>query len=260
MIFDSHAHYDDEAFDEDREELLGSMKEHGVGIIVNVGASIEGIKRTVQLMDRYTFVYGALGVHPDEVGDLSQERMDWLRSMCTHEKAVAVGEIGLDYYWDKQSHEVQKKWFVEQLHLSREAGLPVVIHSRDAAKDTFDIMKSEHAGSTGGVIHCFSNSREIARDYLNLGYYIGIGGVVTFKNAKVLKEVAAYTPLDRILVETDCPYLAPAPYRGKRNCSRYLPYIIEEIANIKGISKEEVEKTTFENAKHMYQIKELEER
>lgn len=256
MIFESHAHYDDEAFEEDRDTLLESMQEAGIQYIVNVGASVLGVEATVRLAENYPFVYGAVGLHPDEVGDMNPGRMEWLRSLCRRDKVVAVGEIGLDYYWDTESHGVQKKWFAEQLQLSKEANLPVVIHSRDAAKDTIDIIRAEHAGSTGGVIHCFSNSKEMAREYLNLGYYLGVGGVVTFKNAKTLKEVVSYAPLDRLLVETDCPYLAPAPYRGKRNSSLYLPYIIEEIASIKGISYEEAERVTFENAKHMYRIEE----
>ena len=256
MIFESHAHYDDEAFDADREELLGSMQKAGISRIVNVGASLRGVKDTVELMEKYPFLYGAVGIHPDEVGELNEERLEWLRSLCALEKTVAVGEIGLDYYWDKMPRQTQKEWFVRQLALAKEVDLPVIIHSREAAKDTFEIMKSEHAHTTGGVIHCFSNSREMARDYLDLGYYIGIGGVVTFKNARVMKELAAYVPLDRILVETDCPYLAPTPFRGKRNSSLYLPYIIEEIARLKGISAQEVEETTYQNAMRMYRLEE----
>lgn len=255
MIFDSHAHYDDEAFDEDRESLLGSMQENGIGYIVNVGASIRGVEETVKLTKSYPFIYGAVGIHPDDTGDLNEERMTWLEQLCGEEKIVAVGEIGLDYYWDKESRELQKEWFARQLALSKKTGLPVIIHSRDAAQDTIDIMKAEHAGSTGGVIHCFSNSREMARDYVNMGYYIGIGGVVTFKNARVMKEVAEYVPLEQILIETDCPYLAPDPNRGKRNSSLFLPYIIEEIARIKGVSKELVEEKTCENALKMYRIR-----
>lgn len=256
MIFESHAHYDDEAFDADREELLGSMQKAGISRIVNVGASLRGVKDTVGLMEKYPFLYGAVGIHPDEVGELNEERLEWLRSLCALEKTVAVGEIGLDYYWDKMPRQTQKEWFVRQLALAKEVDLPVIIHSREAAKDTFEIMKSEHAHTTGGVIHCFSNSKEMARDYLDLGYYIGIGGVVTFKNARVMKEVAAYVPLDRILVETDCPYLAPTPFRGKRNSSLYLPYIIEEIARLKGISAQEVEEATYQNAMRMYRLEE----
>lgn len=254
MIFDSHAHYDDEAFDEDRETLLSHMRENGVGYIVNVGASLRGAKASTELAALYPHVYAAVGVHPDHAGDLDEEKMEWLAGLCREPKTVAVGEIGLDYYWDKESHDLQKKWFVRQLALAKEAELPIVVHSREAAKDTFDIIKEEHAGSTGGVIHCYSGSREMARDYLNLGYYIGVGGVVTFKNARVLKEVVEYVPLESILTETDCPYLAPVPFRGKRNHSGYISYVIEAIAAIKGISKEEVERVTCENAKRMYHI------
>ena len=254
MIFDSHAHYDDEAFDTDRQELLSSMEGAGIGKIVNVGASVEGVKATVKLTEQYPFLYGAVGIHPDHVGELDEDKMNWLLHLTGKKKIVAVGEIGLDYHWDVEPREVQKEWFVRQLSLAKEAKLPVIIHSRDAAKDTFDIIREHHAGTTGGVIHCYSGSREMARDYLDLGYYIGIGGVVTFKNARVMKEVASYVPLERILVETDCPYLAPAPNRGKRNSSLNLPYIIEAIASLKGLSPEEVEQKTYENAMRMYGI------
>ena len=254
MIFDSHAHYDDEAFNEDRDSLLGNMRENNIGYIVNVGASMRGVLDTVKLIEKWPFVYGALGIHPDDVGCLDDEKLDTLAKLCRNPKVAAIGEIGLDYYLDKEDHGCQKEWFARQLALSLELKLPVVIHSRDAAKDTFDILKSEHRGENGGVIHCFSNSMEMAREYLKLGYYIGIGGVVTFKNAKNIKEVVEYAPLDRILVETDCPYLAPVPNRGKRNSSLNLPYVIEEIARIKKVSPKEVEEITCRNAKEMYRI------
>lgn len=255
MIFDSHAHYDDEAFEEDRDSLLMGMQEAGVGAIVNVGASLRGVRDTAALTEKYPFVYGAVGIHPDHVEQLNDDVMEEMRSLCAREKIVAVGEIGLDYYWDKNPREMQKEWFICQLALAKEVRLPVNIHSREAAQDTFDIMKTEHAGSTGGVIHCYSGSKEMARDYLNLGYYLGVGGVVTFKNARVLKEVVAYAPLDRILVETDCPYLAPTPFRGKRNASPLLSYVLDQIAELKGVSRKEAEQTTWDNACRMYQIK-----
>lgn len=255
MIFDSHAHYDDEAFEEDRDSLLMGMQEAGVGAIVNVGASLRGVRDTAALTEKYPFVYGAVGIHPDHVEQLNDDVMEELRSLCAREKIVAVGEIGLDYYWDKNPREMQKEWFIRQLALAKEVRLPVNIHSREAAQDTFDIMKAEHAGSTGGVIHCYSGSKEMARDYLNLGYYLGVGGVVTFKNARVLKEVVAYAPLDRILVETDCPYLAPVPFRGKRNASPLLSYVLDQIAELKGVSREEAEQVTWDNACRMYQMK-----
>ena len=212
------------------------------------------MKATVKLAEKYDFIYSAVGIHPDEVGALDEEKLRWLRELCSLEKTVAVGEIGLDYYWDKESHGRQKEWFVRQLALAKEVKLPVVIHSREAAKDTLDIMKAEHRGTTGGVIHCFSGSREMAREYLDMGYYIGVGGVVTFKNARVLKEVVEYAPLDRILAETDCPYLAPVPYRGKRNSSLMIPYILDAIAQIKGVNREEAERATWENAMRMYRL------
>lgn len=254
MIFETHAHYDDEAFDEDRELLLGEMRQHAIQYIVNVGASLQGIRDTFDLMQKYDFIYGALGVHPDEVGELTEEKIQWIKGLLGHEKAVAVGEIGLDYYWDKQDHLVQKKWFVRQLQLAKECNLPIVVHSRDAAQDTFDIIKREHAGTTGGVIHCYSGSVEMAGEYVKMGYYIGIGGVVTFKNARVLKKVAAEIPLEHIVVETDSPYLAPVPNRGKRNSSLNLPYVIAAIAAARGITAEEVESQTFENALKLYRL------
>ena len=253
MIFDSHAHYDSEQFDEDREELLLSMEENGVGTILNSGASWDSVTEVVELAQKYPFMYAAVGVHPDEVGDLNDERFAYMKSQCQKDKVVAVGEIGLDYYWDNESHDVQKKWFIRQLELARELDLPVIIHSRDAAADTLEIMK-EYGQGLRGVIHCFSYSIELAREYVKMGFHIGIGGVVTFKNGRKLKEIAAEIPLERILLETDCPYLAPVPFRGKRNCSAYISYVAQEIASLKGISYEEVVAQTEQNAKELFQI------
>ena len=252
MIFESHAHYDDEAFDEDRKELLDALPGQGIGRVINVCAEVEGWDRTVDLMERYPYIYGAVGVHPDDVGALDEEKIRRMHQICQMEKTVAVGEIGLDYYWDKESRDCQKKWFITQLDMAKETGLPVNIHSRDAEQETFEIMKKEHAGTTGGVIHCFSSSAQMALEYVKLGYYIGIGCVVTFKNARVMKEVAAAVPLDHIVIETDCPYLAPAPNRGKRNSSLYLPLVIREIAEIKGVTPKEVEDATYANVKRVY--------
>ncbi len=254
MIFDTHAHYDDDAFDEDREELLGSMQANGVGKIVNIGASLNSCKQTIELMQKYDFVYGAIGVHPNEVEELSEESFAQLKEWCKSEKCVAVGEIGLDYYYDEPSPDIQKKWFIRQLNLAREISKPVVIHSRDAAKDTIDIMKEQHAEEIGGVVHCFSYTKETAKIMLDMGFYIGIGGVLTFKNGVKLKEAADFIPMDRIVLETDCPYLAPVPFRGKRNSSLYLPYVVSTLAEIKGISEEEVRRITWENAHRMYRI------
>ena len=253
MIFESHAHYDSQQFDDDRDALLNSMQENGVGTIINSAADWDSVTEVVELAEKYPFVYAAVGMHPDEVGDLNEERFDFMKSQCQKEKVVAVGEIGLDYYWDNESHDTQKKWFIRQLELARELDLPVIIHSRDAAADTLEIMK-EHAKGLRGVIHCFSYSKELAREYVKMGFYIGIGGVVTFKNGKKLKEIAEEIPLDRILLETDCPYLAPVPFRGKRNSSLYIPYIAQEIANLKGITYEEVVAQTEENGKRLFGI------
>lgn len=254
MIFETHAHYDDEAFDEDREKLLETMHTQGIEKIINVGASLQGVRDTVALTEKYPFVYGAVGIHPDEVGNLTEEDMKELRGYCDREKIAAIGEIGLDYYWDKENHEIQKKWFVRQMDLAKETGLPIIVHSRDAAKDTLDIMKAERADNLSGVIHCYSYSKEHAREYMNMGYYLGVGGVVTFKNAKRLKEVVEYAPLDYLLLETDAPYLAPEPYRGKRNCSLYLTYVAQTIARIKGVPYETVVETTRKNAEKLFKI------
>lgn len=252
MIFDTHAHYDDKDFDQDRDELLSGLKAHGIEKVVNISANIQGVKDTLELLRQYPFIYGALGVHPSETEELNEEVMTWLEEMAGRPKVVAVGEIGLDYHWEEPGKEIQKHWFVRQLHLARKVHLPVVIHSRDAAKDTLDIMKEEKAEEIGGVIHCFSYGTEMAREYLSMGFYLGIGGVVTFTNAKKLKEVVNMAPMDRIVLETDCPYLAPVPNRGKRNSSLNLPYVIDAISQLKGISPEEVIAVTEENAKKLY--------
>lgn len=251
-IFDTHAHYDDEAFDEDREELLASLPGHGIARVVNIGSGLASCRHTIDLMQRYDFVYGAIGVHPGETAELDETSFEWMRQQCHLNKCVAVGEIGLDYYWDEPERELQKKWFVRQMALAREVGKPVVIHSREAAKDTVDIMTAERAGEIGGVIHCYSYTKETAKTFLDMGFYFGIGGVLTFKNAKKLREAVEYIPLDRIVLETDCPYLAPEPNRGKRNSSLYLPCVVAEIAQIKGVDEEEIRRATWENAHKMY--------
>ena len=248
MIFDTHAHYDDEAFDEDRDEVLTSLRKRGVGTVVNVGASMEGSRRSVSLSEAYEFVYSAVGVHPDEVGELREEDMEWMREQLQKPKVVAVGEIGLDYYWDKEGHDLQKKWFLRQLKLAKELKKPVIIHSREAAADTMELLQANYHGEMPMVMHCYSYSTEMAREYRKMGLYLGIGGVLTFKNAKKLKEVVEYAPLNQILLETDCPYMAPVPNRGKRNSSLYLPEVVKTIAEIKGVSCEEVVAVTESNA------------
>lgn len=253
-IFDTHAHYDDEAFDEDRETLLQELPKQGIAKVVNVGASLSSCKRTIELMETYDSIYGAMGVHPGETAELSEESFAWLREQCQREKCLAVGEIGLDYYWDEPERLVQKEWFVRQLGLARELSKPVIIHSRDAAKDTVDIMTAEKASEIGGVVHCFSYTKETAKIFLAMGFYIGIGGVLTFKNARKLKEAVEYIPLDRIVLETDCPYLAPVPNRGKRNSSLNIPYVVAAMAEIKGTTEEEVRRQTWENAHALYRL------
>ena len=275
MIIDTHVHYDDEAFDADREELIGSLQENNIGIVIDIGSTKESLPKIRSLMDRYDFVYGAMGLHPDEIGDLTDELLGEIREDMKNPKVLAVGEIGLDYYWNKEEQELQKEAFRKQINLALECGKPVVIHSREAAADTLDILREMYgkgslwealhgsaptvpgvsSGPTErkGVMHCYSYSAEQARIYTReLGFYLGIGGVVTFKNAKKIKEVVADTPLEYIILETDCPYLAPVPYRGKRNCSLYLPYVVQAIAELKGVSPEEVERITEENARRLF--------
>jgi len=254
MIFETHAHYDDDRFDGDRDRLLASMPERGIERIINVGASIASTKTTLALAEKYDFVYAAVGVHPSDIGDLSEEALDWLKKQTAWEKTVAIGEIGLDYYWEKEPEvqERQRCWFKRQLELARETGLPVIIHSRDAAADTMEVMRQAHAGEIPGVIHCYSYSKELAQEFVKMGYYIGVGGVVTFKNAKKLKETVEALPLERLLLETDCPYMAPEPHRGERNDSSYLSLVSAKIAELKGVTQEEVERVTEENARKLF--------
>lgn len=254
MIFDTHAHYGDHRFDEDRNQLLLGMKDKGIGNIVEVGADKASTRAAVKMAENYDFVYAAVGVHPSDVEELTEADMQWMSSLTEHKKVVAVGEIGLDYYYDEPDREVQKKWFIRQLQVAAQCKMPVIIHSRDAAQDTLEIMNEYCDYSQGGVIHCFSYSPEIAKIYLDKGFYLGIGGVVTFKNSKKLKEVVQMAPLEQLILETDAPYLTPVPNRGKRNDSSQLIYVAEEIARIKGIDVHEVVQITRENAEKMYRL------
>ena len=254
MIFDTHAHYDDEQFDADREALLSGMKAGGVGMIVDAAATVASWDKILELTEKYPFLYGSVGVHPDEVGDLNEENFARMSELADRKKIVAIGEIGLDYYWDKEPEvqNAQRYWFRRQMELARETNLPVIIHSRDAAADTMEVMKAVHAEEIPGVIHCYSYSREMAQEFIKMGYYIGVGGVVTFKNAKKLKETVEAIPLERILLETDCPYMTPEPHRGTRNDSSNIPFVIAKIAELKGITAEEVERVTEENAVRLF--------
>ena len=253
MIFETHAHYDDPAFDRDRDRLLALLKDEGIAPIVNIGASIETTKSTVELAHRYDHVYAAIGVHPSDCGDLTENDIEWLKDLSSDEKVVAIGEIGLDYHYDEPDREIQKKWFIRQLELAGDTSLPIVVHSRDAAQDTYEIIKDFRG--LRGVIHCFSYSAELAREYVKMGYYIGVGGVVTFKNGRKLHEVVKEIPLESIVVETDAPYLSPEPYRGRRNSSAFIPYIIERIADLKNVSYETVERVVYENAADLYKVR-----
>lgn len=252
MIIDTHAHYDDEAFSEDREAVFDEIKKAGVGLVVNIGSSFEAAQESVRLSEKYDFIYAAVGIHPTETVGTTEEHMAWLLEASKSEKVVAIGEIGLDYYYDEPDREFQKQWFRRQIELAREAGLPICIHSREAAKDTLDIIKEQRAEEIGGVIHCYSYGWEQAKIYLEMGFYLGIGGVVTFKNAKKLKEVVKNAPIERLVLETDAPYLAPVPYRGKRNHSGNLPLVAEAVAKLKELSTGEVIRITEENARRLY--------
>lgn len=254
MIFDTHAHYDDEAFDIDREALLSTLPQQEINYVVNASSTVESVDKVLALADRYSYIYGAVGIHPNETGELNEERFQWLRERAKHPKNVAIGEIGLDYHWDTPEREIQKEWFVRQLGLAGEMNLPVIIHSRDAANDTYQILKEAQAETIGAIIHCFSYGIEQARQYLNMGFYLGIGGVVTFTNAKRSKEVVEFAPLEQLVLETDCPYLAPVPNRGKRNSSLNLPYVVKEIARLKNTDYETVVRVTSENAKKFYRL------
>ncbi|MFV0467236.1 MAG: TatD family hydrolase [Lachnospiraceae bacterium] len=254
MIFETHAHYDDEQFNEDREILLEELHTSGIDKIINAGASLDSTRKGILIAEQLPYFYAAAGVHPSDIRDLNEDSFKWLREQCANPKVVAVGEIGLDYYWDKEEDvkSLQRYWFKRQMELARETSLPVIIHSRDAAADTLHCMKEIHAEEISGVIHCYSYSIELAREFLKMGYFIGIGGVVTFKNAKKLKEVVAEVPLESLVLETDAPYLAPEPFRGQRNRSDYLIYVAAKIAEIKDIPVETVQEVTYQNAKHLF--------
>ncbi|WP_143317510.1 TatD family hydrolase [Clostridium sp. HBUAS56017] len=254
-IFDSHAHYDDEAFDIDRDELIENLNEAGVIGILNCSSSYESIRKTCEIINKWSFIYGAVGIHPENANELTKNRLEEIKDIIkSNPKVIAVGEIGLDYYWEENPpRDVQKEVFRKHMIIAKELNLPVIIHDRDAHKDTLSIMKE--FPEVKGIVHCFSGSVEFARECLKLGYYIGVTGVVTFKNAKKLVEVIKEVPVDRLLVETDCPYMAPEPNRGKRNKSDYIEYIIERIALIKEIDPKQLNLRVNEN---FYRLMKLE--
>ncbi|NLW40507.1 MAG: TatD family hydrolase [Tissierellia bacterium] len=254
MLIDSHAHLDDRRFDRDRDRLIKSLKEFGVELVINPGADLSSSIKAVSLAEEYDNIYAAVGVHPDSAKEMDESTIGLLKSFTNREKVIAIGEIGLDYYYDNSPRDVQRKRFIEQLNLAKEVNLPVIIHSREANKDTFDILKEAQDGSLRGVMHCFSGSVEMAMEYIKLGFYISLAGPVTFKNARVPKEVAKAVPLDKLMIETDAPYLTPEPYRGKRNEPIYVRYVAGTIAELKGLTFEEVAKQTAENTKRLFNI------
>ena len=251
-IFDSHAHYTDKAFNDDRENMLGSLRESGICGVINCGADIESSVFSVELANKYDYIYAACGIHPEEADKVPENYIEILKNLARNEKCVAIGEIGLDYYWRQDTKEKQKELFENQILLSKELDLPIIVHDREAHGDTLEILKKH---KPKGVLHCFSGSAEMAKEVLKLGMYIGLGGALTFKNARKAVEVAEILPSDRLLLETDCPYRAPVPFRGKRNYSGYIPYIAEKVAEIKGIDPQTVLDITSENAKKLFDLK-----
>lgn len=253
-MIDSHAHYDDAAFDNDRNALLSSMNENGVSLIINVGDNVESSKRSIELAEKYDFIYACVGIHPEHADKVSDKDFDEILKLSEHEKVVAIGEIGLDYHYEGYSKDAQNELFRRQIKIAHKADLPVVVHERDACADVLDVLRTEDISKTGGLLHCFSGSLETLKTVMDMGMYISLGGIVTFKNARTAPEAAKHVPLQRLLLETDCPYLAPTPFRGQRNNSILMRQTAEKIAEIRGISFEDVEKATSKNAKRFYRI------
>lgn len=254
MLFDTHAHYDDERFNDDVYEILDSMPENNVGLIVNSCSEIADIPRILEFCEKYPFMYASIGVYPHNTENMTENDIDMLRKYSKHEKVVAIGEIGLDYYYDGAPKETQKYWLGRQVELARELNLPVVIHDRDAHGDILEVLKEHKAEECGGVFHCYSGSAEMAKEVLRLGMYIAFGGTLTFKNAVRAVETAKIVPDDRIVIETDSPYLAPVPMRGKRNSSLYIHYVAEKLAEIRNVDVKTMEEITFNNGKRLFRI------
>lgn len=251
MFIDSHVHLEDERFNKDREEIIKNFENDGLLCAINVGSDLKTSKKSVEFADKYEKIYAVVGVHPHEVSKMTDDTLREIRELSKNKKVVAIGEIGLDYYYDNSPRDVQKEWFEKQIILAKELDLPIVIHSRDAAKDTLDIVK-KHKDGLRGEMHCFSYSVEVMNEYLEMGFYIALGGAVTFKNARVPREVASVVPLDRLLLETDCPYLTPEPFRGKRNEPKYSRLVAEKIAEVRGISVDEIFEATNRNVKALF--------
>ncbi|MBS4179744.1 TatD family hydrolase [Lederbergia citrea] len=254
MLFDTHVHLNDEQFADDIEEVIARAKAEGVEYMVVVGFDRKTITKALEIVEEYDFIYASVGWHPVDAIDMTEEDLEWLEEIAAHPKVVALGEMGLDYHWDKSPKDIQKEVFRKQIKLAKKLKMPIIIHNRDATQDIVQILQEENAKEVGGIMHCFSGSAETAKRCLELNFYISLGGPVTFKNAKTPKEVADQVPIDRLLIETDCPYLAPHPYRGKRNEPAYVRLVAEQIAEIKGIDFEEVAHVTTANAKKVFGI------
>lgn len=252
MLFDTHAHYDARRFDSDRHELLASMEQNGVGRILNAGCDLESSRMAMELAHQYNFIYAAVGSHPDDADHVDGALVDTYRELAKDKKVVAIGEIGLDYYYEDVPREQQKKAFRMQMELARELNLPVIVHERDAHGDGLEIVKD--FPDVTGVFHCYSGSLEMARELVKLGWYVGFTGVLTFKNARKALEVAENVPLHRIVLETDCPYMAPEPYRGKRCDSTMLPRMAEKLAQLRDKTVEEIEQITWENGCRLFRL------
>ena len=255
MLIDSHAHLDDLRYDTDRDNVLQRAEAAGIEAIVTIGCDLATSQAAVALAQAHPQIFATIGVHPHEAKEIGEGWYESLRSLARHPKVVAYGEIGLDYHYDHSPREIQRQRFREQIHLARELALPLVIHTREAQEDTMMILREEGAGDVGGVFHCFSGDAWIAKDALDLGFYLSFSGVLTFKNATMLRDIAKTVPLDRLMVETDCPYLAPVPYRGKRNEPAYVQYVAETLAEIRGNgSFESIARATVENTKRVFRI------
>lgn len=255
MLFDTHAHLNDEQYKEDLEEVIERAQNEGVSHMVVVGFDRPTIEKAMELAERFEFIYACVGWHPVDAIDMKEEDLLWIEELTKHPKVVAIGEMGLDYHWDKSPKDIQKEVFRKQIRLAKKVKLPIVIHNREATADIVEILKEEKAEEVGGIMHCFSGSSEIAMECVKMNFYISLGGPVTFKNAKKPKEVAAEIPLNKLLIETDCPYLAPHPFRGQRNEPGLVKLVAEKIAEIKGITTEEVAEITTQNAKKLFAIK-----
>ena len=254
MLFDSHAHYNDPAYDADRDEILSAMKDGGVGYIINSGCRVDSAKDSIALCEKYDFFYSSIGIHPCHAHESTQKDLDDIRALAAHPKVKAIGEIGLDYYWDEPDREIQKKWFRRQMEIAMVFDLPFIIHDRDAHEDCINILSEFDIKKTGGVMHCFSGSAEMARRIVSMGMMIALGGTVTFKNAAKTVNVAKEIPIEHIIIETDSPYLTPEPFRGKRNTPGYVKFVAQKIAEIKCVDVDTVAKITCENTKRLYKI------